>query len=201
MKQKTILMLACLICGITSYAQIGYQVSLLNSATGEPRANETVSVTVAITNSEDTQIFSSTQSATTNDFGVLSLQIGNSTTFDNVDWSKLPFFISATVDGVMVGKSQILNVPVAEAAKRRVNVSLDDICDKNWGSPQWTRFYRDGTCSRYILSIDGDQGTIVYGTYEIIENMIIATYHDGMIWQTAFLFMDNRLISFSASLL
>ena len=71
---------------ISIYAQIGYQVSLLNSATGEPRANETVSISVAITNSEDKEIFSSTQSATTNDFGVLSLQIGNSTTFDNVDW-------------------------------------------------------------------------------------------------------------------
>lgn len=117
MKQKTFLLLACLICAITSYAQIGYQVSLLNSATGEPRSNETVSVSVEITNSENTHIFSSTQSATTNDFGVISLQIGNSTTFDNVDWSKLPLFISATVDGVMIGKSQILSVPLAEALR------------------------------------------------------------------------------------
>ena len=173
MKQKTILLLTCLIYGITSYAQIGYQVSLLNSATGEPRANETVSVSVTITNSEDTPIFSSTESATTNDFGVLSLQIGNSTTFANVDWSKLPFFISATVDGVMVGKSQILSVPVAEAAKRRVDVSLDDLCDKNWGDSDWYyRFNRNGTCYLYT------EGYIQSGTYYVSENLIIATLVD-----------------------
>ena len=44
-------------------AQIGYQVSLLNSATGEPRANETVSVTVEITNSESSVICTETKSA------------------------------------------------------------------------------------------------------------------------------------------
>ena len=116
---------------LAANAQIGYQVSLLNSATGEPRANETVSVTIDITNSENTSIYQGTQTATTNDFGVLSLQVGNATTFENVDWSKLPLFVSATVDGVMVGRSQILNVPVAEAAKTLVNVAPELIC-KTW---------------------------------------------------------------------
>lgn len=197
MKQKTILMLACLICGITSYAQIGYQVSLLNSATGEPRANETVSVSVAITNSEDAQIFSSTQSATTNDFGVLSLQIGNSTTFDNVDWSKLPFFISATIDGVMVGKSQILSVPVAEAAKRRVDVSLDDLCDKNWWANQYAyyKFNRNGSFAMYDIS--GASGTS--GTYKVYENMILATinYEDNRSTTFCFLLINNKLFLIS----
>lgn len=153
-------------------AQIGYQVSLLNSATGEPRANETVSVSVAITNSEDTQIFSSTQSATTNDFGVLSLQIGNSTTFDNVDWSKLPFFISASVDGIMVGKSQILNVPVAEAAKQLIGVPLDSIC-KTWYGSSWQYDYT------YVLTLNRNmQGTFTWSwdsgsSTSIIDKFII----------------------------
>ena len=120
-----------LLCSVCCNAQIGYQVSLLNSATGEPRANETVSVQVEITNSKGTVICSETKSATTNEFGVLSLQVGNASTFENVDWSKLPFYVSATVDGIMVGKSQILNVPVAEAAKTLVNVDPDLIC-KTW---------------------------------------------------------------------
>ena len=109
-------------------AQIGYQVSLLNTATGEPRANENVEVTIEITDSEGTSICKETKNGTTNDFGVLSLQVGNSTTFENADWSKLPFLVSATVDGILVGKSQILNVPVAEAAKTLVGgISKSDI--------------------------------------------------------------------------
>ena len=109
-------------------AQIGYQVSLLNTATGEPRANEAVEVEIEITDSEGTSICKETKNTTTNDFGVLSLQVGNSTTFENADWSKLPFYVSATVDDILVGKSQILNVPVAEAAKTLVgSISKSDI--------------------------------------------------------------------------
>lgn len=167
MKRLSIIMLITML-SISIYAQIGYQVSLLNSATGEPRANETVSVTVVITNSEDTQIFSSTQSATTNDFGVLSLQIGNSTTFDNVDWSKLPFFISATVDGVMVGKSQILNVPIAEAAKQLVGVPLDSIC-RSWSG---TRTY-DCPINVTLLLNQNLTGSL---SYSVTSNYGIYTY-------------------------
>ena len=123
--------IAALFCMVSINAQIGYQVSLLNSATGEPRANETVGVTIEITNSEGTVVCNETKSATTNEFGVLSLQVGSSNTFANMDWSKLPLYISATVDGVMVGRSQILTVPVAEAAKNLVNVAPELIC-KTW---------------------------------------------------------------------
>ncbi|PWB00589.1 hypothetical protein C5O23_12405, partial [Duncaniella muris] len=68
-------------------AQIGYQVSLLDAATGQPRADETVSVTVEITDSSGSLICSETKSATSDDFGVLSLTIGNTSTFENADWS------------------------------------------------------------------------------------------------------------------
>ena len=113
--------LFCLVCTLAptaSRAQIGYQVSLLNTATGEPRAGVTVSAVVTITDSSDKVVYTGTQQATTNDFGVLSLAVGDDATFKNADWSKLPFFISVTVDGTLVGKSQILSVPVAEYAKK-----------------------------------------------------------------------------------
>ena len=57
---------------MAAQAQIGYQVSLLNTATGEPRANVTVNAQVTITDSQDNIIYSDSQQATTNDFGVLS---------------------------------------------------------------------------------------------------------------------------------
>ena len=69
----------------TAQAQIGYQVSLLNTATGEPRANVTVNAQVTITDSQDNTIYSGSQRATTNDFGVLSLAVGDANTFANAD--------------------------------------------------------------------------------------------------------------------
>ena len=58
-------------------AQVGYQVSLLNTATGEPRANTAVNAKVEITDSQENIIFSGTQKATSNDFGVLQLTVGD----------------------------------------------------------------------------------------------------------------------------
>ena len=101
------LTLIFIIASQQSFAQIGYQVSLLNSATGEPRASETVEVKINLTNCEGTIIHDESQKETTNNLGILSLVIGNSSTFDEVDWNKLPFFISVTVDGKLVGKSQM----------------------------------------------------------------------------------------------
>ncbi len=48
---KRLIIYAIILTGISLYssAQIGYQVSLLNNATGEPRADETVTVEIAIT--------------------------------------------------------------------------------------------------------------------------------------------------------
>ena len=146
---------------MTSYpitAQIGYQVSLLNSATGEPRANETVGVTIEITNSEGAVVCNETKSATTNEFGVLSLQVGSSNTFANMDWSKLPLYISATVDGVMVGRSQILTVPVAEAAKTLVNVAPELIC-KTWSG---NLIVSSSSTTSYALSLSRS-GSFTFG--------------------------------------
>lgn len=116
---RSILLGLLMAAGIMSaQAQIGYQICLLNTATGEPRANETVNVTVKLTNNKGDIIYTGDQSATTNDFGILSITIGNKDTFKDVDLSKLPFWIEVSANGVMIGKSQVLSVPVAEVAKR-----------------------------------------------------------------------------------
>ena len=147
------LMLAMFVMGImyplVSFAQIGYQVSLLNDSTGEPRANVSVEAEVTITNSDDEEIYKGTQRATSNDFGVIQLTVGNQSTFKDVDWSKLPFFIEVSVDGTVIGKSQILTVPIAEAAKYLApGIDIDDLVGT------WS--YEDGDYVRQIVfSKDG----------------------------------------------
>lgn len=147
------LMLAMFVMGImyplVSFAQIGYQVSLLNDSTGEPRANVSVEAEVTITNSDDEEIYKGTQRATSNDFGVIQLTVGNQSTFKDVDWSKLPFFIEVSVDGTVIGKSQILTVPIAEAAKYLApGIDIEDLVGT------WS--YEDGDYVRQIVfSKDG----------------------------------------------
>ena len=145
------LMLAMFVMGVmyplVSFAQIAYQVSLLNASTGEPRANVSVEAEVTITNSDDKEIYKETKSATSNDFGVIQLTVGNQSTFKDVDWSKLPFFIEVSVDGTVIGKSQILTVPIAEAAKYLApGIDIEDIVG-TWIDDEGNKLvlYSDGT--------------------------------------------------------
>ena len=171
----TISLLSIFIC----HAQIGYQVALLDRANGEPRANETVSVTVKITNSEGATVCSETKTETSNDFGILSMTVGSSSTFTDTDWSKLPFFIEATVDNVLIGKSQLLSVPVAEYAKRtdeldkkliKRTCSFTDAGDGESGTIRFT----DSTVSLTIPNWGDGESLYLSGPYAISGYVIIS---------------------------
>ena len=187
---KQLLLFILFIISTTSTAQIGYQVTLLNTATGEPRANETVNITVEITNSAGGVVCSETKSATTNDFGILSVAVGNSETFAETDWSKLPFFISATVDGVMIGKSQLLSVPVAEHAKHTGELTREFLNGKRLkpvgGPSSWSISFTKDKCTR-----DYNDEAPNIGAYYIIGNVIVYHYSDSDESQYRYIYYVN----------
>lgn len=174
MKQYILSAVAALAGVFGASAQIGYQVAVVDQTTGEPKVNTSVSVTVTITDNAGAEITKTTQSATTNDFGVVSLQIGNESTFADTDWSKLPLWISATVDGVSLGKTQILTVPVAEHAKHTGSLTVEKLVGK-WtlkhysDEPSGSRtitFQPSGTFTEVYTNIYGNIESS-HGTYEI----------------------------------
>lgn len=141
---KQLFILLTMLLAFSTSAQVGYQVSLLDTKSGEPRANEKTTVLVKISDSKGNIICNETQSVTSDAFGVLSLTVGNETTFSNVDWNNLPLSISASVDGILIGSSSVLNVPVAEYAKATGvltmemlvgrTISMYDICSMTFAS-------------------------------------------------------------------
>lgn len=169
MKRITFLFLLC-IAAICANAQIGYQVAVVDQTTGEPKANTSVSVTITITDNDGTVILTDTQSAITNEFGVISLQIGDAATFDNTDWGKLPLWIAATVDGVSLGKTQILNVPVAEYAKQAGILTKEILKKKTWTEEYDNGYYikfKDDYCTYYA----NGEGT-KYNYYIVGNNLV-----------------------------
>ena len=195
------ILLLCLIAGIScAKAQMGYQISLLNTATGEPRANETVTVSVSLSNNANEVFYTDTKSATTNDFGVLSLSIGNADTFKDVDLSKMPFFIEAKANGVMIGKNQILTVPVAEVAKRVAPIDKDLILgtwkeDNPYGENEscTNTFYSDGTIKQILTTSYGSQETHIYdGVYEIEGNSVYLYMNGGYGISRGLVFREYR---------
>ena len=195
MKKFTLLML-CLLAGImATKAQIGYQISLLNTATGQPRANETVTVSVTLSNNAGESFYSETKSATTNDFGVLSLSIGNADTFKNVDLSQMPFFIEVTANGVMIGKSQILSVPVAEVAKRVAPIDKNLIVG-TWKWQDYSFMFNDNYTGAFIMTNPNfpvDPKVIPF-TYEMEGSTIyIYSSDDNSVYATLARYNNNHI--------
>ena len=166
---------------IATNAQIGYQVSLLNSATGQPRAGETVTVDIKLTNCENATVYTTQQKATSNDFGVLSLSVGDAQTFDELDWNKLPLYIEVSIDGVLIAKSQVLSVPVAEYAKKSGFVLTKELLlSKVWIDPAYNEFSVSSTI-RFL-----ENGTYEYknyynshlGKFYISNNIVYMMYED-----------------------
>ncbi len=152
--KKTIMSLLMVVCAVVSAtAQIGYQVTVFDEAKKAPKANQAVSATVTIYDNSGKVICTDNVSGTTDEFGILSMSVGNASTFSNVDWSKLPLWISATVDGVTISKTQILSVPVAEHAKHTGELTEDLLCSKTWICEE----YYDEKIIKYSLIFSSDE--------------------------------------------
>lgn len=186
------LTMLCFLAGIMcAKAQIGYQVSLLNTATGEARANETVTVTVSLSNSAGEIFYSETKQSTTNDFGVLSLTVGNADTFKNVDLTKMPFYIEVTANGVMIGKSQMLSVPVAEVAKQ---VAPIDVIGKWQRSEEdYMVFYDNGTGIYYHWGVTETFTYLVEDRYVISKRTYINDMEEVSSDSRVFLYLNGSL--------
>ena len=163
---RQLFILLTMLLAFSTSAQVGYQVSLLDTKSGEPRANEKTTVLVKISDSKGNIICNETQSVTSDAFGVLSLTVGNETTFSNVDWNNLPLSISASVDGILIGSSSVLNVPVAEYAKATGvltmemlvgrTISMYEDCSMTFASNGIVTYVNPYKTERYQFEIDGN---------------------------------------------
>ncbi|PLW94296.1 MAG: hypothetical protein C0592_03265, partial [Marinilabiliales bacterium] len=76
-------------------------------------ANQNVSVEIRILqgSSTGTQVCDETFATTTNDFGLINLQIGSQdpTSFAAIDWANGPYWIEVSLDGTLFGTSQLVS--------------------------------------------------------------------------------------------
>lgn len=178
---RQLFILLTMLLAFSTSAQVGYQVSLLDTKSGEPRANEKTTVLVKISDSKGNIICNETQSVTSDAFGVLSLTVGNETTFSNVDWNNLPLSISASVDGILIGSSSVLNVPVAEYAKATGvltmemlvgrTISMYEDCSMTFASNGIVTYVNPYKTERYQFEIDGNN------VYVYLSDSLTRVFH------------------------
>jgi hypothetical protein len=128
MKKQIFLIASVILVSIfqMSYAQVPqafkYQ-SIVRNTSGNPLANENISIraTVHEGSSSGTTEYQETHDVTTNQFGLINLEIGNGNStsgeFPNIDWSSGTKWMEIEADFgsgfVSMGSSQLLSVPYA----------------------------------------------------------------------------------------
>ena len=97
--------------------------AVLRDGSGEIKTNTDVEIEISILqgSASGSAVYTETHDATTNSHGLITLNIGNGSTADNlgtIDWSNGPYFIKVSVDGTVMGTSQLLSVPYAMYAEK-----------------------------------------------------------------------------------
>lgn len=97
--------------------------AVVRDSDGSIRANESLTVSISILqgSSAGTEVYAEDHDVTTTENGLVNLMIGEGTTSDDlssIDWSNAPYFIEVSVDGSVMGTSQLLSVPYAKFADR-----------------------------------------------------------------------------------
>ncbi len=138
MKTKFHFTLLAILLAVAAMAQspemINYQAVLRNSA-GDISQNQTVSVEIVIHSgsANGPTVYSETHNASTNEYGLVNLQIGNgsgaSGNFSNIDWAEGSFFLQVKVDGANTGSQELASVPYSLYATKAGSAENDNDTD------------------------------------------------------------------------
>jgi len=147
MKKTILLIVSIIFYCFHSTAQVPqsfkYQ-AVARDASGEVIADQKVSFQISILQSSETgtSVYSETHVDSTNQFGLVTLEIGTGTTTDDftaIDWGNDAYFIQIEMDATggtsytLIGTSQLLSVPYALYAKSAGNGfsgSYNDLTNK-----------------------------------------------------------------------
>ncbi len=133
--KNLLLTLSVLLFGLTIMAQtpamFNYQ-AVVRDANSDILVNTGINLTVEILKSDvnGTVVFSEQHATSTNAYGVVNVKIGSINTLEGIDWSNDLYFVRISVDGTVLGTSQLISVPYALHAKTAENVfsgNYDDL--------------------------------------------------------------------------
>jgi uncharacterized protein (TIGR02145 family) len=186
---------------------------------GEIIANQEVSFQISILmgSAGGTSVYTEIHNETTNDFGLVNLEIGNGTVvsgdFTTINWGEVAYFLQVEMDEAggtdfeIMGTSQLLHVPYASNAKSLTLTSPDgthfEVTVEDNGNLNIKKI-----CPPMIADVDGNNySTVKIGdqcwmkenlkTTKFRNEVIIPNVSDASTWETlesgAYVWYDNDL--------
>ena len=127
-----------------SFAQspdgFNYQAVIRDSG-GELKMNQSVSIDFEILDASDVAVYSESHTATTNDYGLVTLVIGQGTTSDDfsaIDWGNGTYSVNVKIDGTDMGTAQLWSVPYAISASNGITTLQSDAITANTSKVGYT---------------------------------------------------------------
>lgn len=124
--KKLLLSLIGIIAWISLFAQTPNQFkyqAVLRNVDGTIMAEENATIVISILKSDlTTSIFTETHATNTSLLGLINLNIGSIEDLSVIDWSADEYFLEVSVNGTVIGTSQLLSVPYALQAKTAENL-------------------------------------------------------------------------------
>ena len=126
------MLLFAAVIGAQTPAKMSYQ-AVIRDVSNKLVTNQSVGVRISILQGSvtGTAVYTETQTPATNSNGLMSIEIGDGSTFNSIDWSNGPYFIKTETDPdggtnySISGTSQLLSVPFAFYAKTSGGASFD----------------------------------------------------------------------------
>ncbi|MFT4204659.1 MAG: hypothetical protein QM610_12210 [Chitinophagaceae bacterium] len=98
-------------------------------------ANTAIGIKISILNAASTEVYSETQTPTTNANGLISIEIGSGSSFSSIDWSAGTYYIKLQVDPAggtnytVTTTSQLVSVPYALNAAKVDSIFFTKVTD------------------------------------------------------------------------
>ena len=111
-----------------SPAGFSYQ-AIVRDALGNLKKNQSVSIDFEILDASNVAVYSESHTATTNDYGLVNLVIGQGATSDDfsaIDWGNGIYSVKVNIDGTDTGTSQLWSVPYAISAANGITQAQAD---------------------------------------------------------------------------
>jgi hypothetical protein len=191
--------------------------AVIRDSEGNVRANENITVSINLLQgaTDGTLVYAEDHDVSTNDNGLVNLAVGRGTPtiigttllgpiygdFTTIDWSNTPYFIEVSVDGTVMGTTELLSVAYAKYAEtsgstssNNVPVSMGNISNDatiNSGTGNFSVTW-DSSNSWYVIELDdyafhyagdyvvtvspGTTSNVSYGISSVSGNILVILY-------------------------
>jgi hypothetical protein len=179
--RKTIVFLMLFVV-MVSYAQspeqFKYQ-AIIRNADGTIKANKDVVIDIALLkgSATGTEIMKESHSVTTNNYGLVTLKFNSDSlpAFSSIDWSDGSYYLQVTMDGELMGATELLSVPYslytnkAESYQENDPMFSESFISKitTQHTKRWDNYNSiPSYSSEEIIALDSYEGLAVFNTDE-----------------------------------